>query len=70
VRLEAADPLECARDRQPPALEQELPCEESAVQLALREHALAHRTGRYRGRAAVRSPLGRQSSIAPPDAAA
>jgi hypothetical protein len=45
LHLEAADPLERARDRQAPALEQELPGEESAVQLALREHAPAHRAG-------------------------
>ena len=41
--LDAADPLERARDRETHALEQELSREQCAVQLALREGALAPR---------------------------
>lgn len=40
LRLDAADPLECPRERQGGALEQELAGEQCAIQLALRQRPL------------------------------
>ena len=42
MSLDAADPLECLRQAEPLALEQELACEERSVQLAPREDPVGH----------------------------
>ena len=46
LRLDAADPLERARQRQAGAVEEELPREERTVELALGEDARGGRHGR------------------------